>query len=85
MGLLEEIVNQPVEALVVALVAAVFIIVLSAVGTAVAGLPGGQQAQGMTNLGITAIVLIAGAAGIAGFIKLIQALSEAAEGIGNGL
>ncbi|MGD0728799.1 MAG: hypothetical protein ABR981_01865 [Candidatus Micrarchaeaceae archaeon] len=73
---LQEIGNEIWGAIVLAITAGLFILILSTLGSAVTSVS--PQAAGVTNYGIIAIVIIAGGAGIAGFIKLIQIISESA-------
>jgi hypothetical protein len=84
MGLLEDLVSSPFEALALGLTVFVFVSILSALGTAVANLPGGAQAANTANLGIVAIITIAGVSGVVGAIAFGKEILEAIEGIFNG-
>jgi phage-related minor tail protein len=73
----EDVIGEFVGGAVLVLIAGVIIYALAAFGNAASSLPGGAQAVSATNYGILAIVTIVGLAGVGGFIKLIQWITEA--------
>ena len=77
----QEIGKEIVGGFVLTVTAIIFILILSAFGNATASIS--PQAASVTNYGIVAIVIIVGGASIAGGIKLVQIIMDAASGIGN--
>lgn len=81
MGILEDLLNKPIEALATGLIVFIFIFVFSAMGSAFSSLPGGQQAATTANLGIIAILTIVSISGIIGTIAFGKEIIEAIEGL----
>ena len=78
---IEDLIDEFVGGAVLVLIAGVFIYALAAFGNAASSMPGGgAQAVSTTNYGILAIMTIVGLAGVGGFIKLAQWITEAFEG-----
>lgn len=78
----QDIFTDIMGGVVLVIIAGLIILILFALGNAFAPLPGGAMAQSTTNYGILAISAIVTMAGVAGLIKFAQWVSEAFSGFG---
>lgn len=73
---IEDVVGAVVGGAILILIAGILVYILVAFGNATSSMPGGDQAVNTTNYGVLAIMTIVGLAGVGGFIKLIQWITE---------